>query len=287
MNMNRIGIVPNINKPGVYELTRDLVDWLASKDASVRLTPKAAAAMNLPDYAGRRLYAECDLAIVLGGDGTMLRAARHAAPYGTPLLGINLGTLGYLTDADKGEALTTMEKVLAGGYKRERRMMLQGKHRSGPVSGHAGVKVPEDNGCALNDVCVLRKGSNLVLFEVLVNGEYINLYRADGIIIATPTGSTAYNLSAGGPILKPDAEMIVITPICPHTLYMRPLVTSSEDKVTIKCGGTCILAMDGRNRAALSAGDTVMVQKSKHYTNIIKTNAMNFYDVLRIKLGTQ
>ena len=219
------------------------------------------------------IYRESDFIVVLGGDGTMLRAAQRAAFSDIPLLGVNLGTLGYLTDAEPDELEQTLHAVLQGRFSLEKRIMLQ----------------TDLNGewAALNDI-VISRGlfSKLIRFQLFINGDYIDTIRADGVIVSTPTGSTAYNLSAGGPILKPDSEMMVITAICPHSLYLRPWVISSGDTVKLRVlnDADAILVMDGRNTATLEAGRMLSISRSDKYTSIIKTKSFSFYEILRRKM---
>jgi len=235
------------------------------------------------------VFSSSDFLVVLGGDGTILNIASDAAFYNIPVLGINLGNMGYLTDADFADGFASLERVLNGNYKIEKRMTLTAETICG------GSKPPLQGGekkdpLALNEFCV-SKGhlSRMITFDISLNDSYINTYRADGIIAATPTGSTAYNLSAGGPVLPPDYDMIALTPICPHDLFALCSVVSGRDVITIKIvsGGEndIILSADGRHIAALELGDTVKIKASEHYMNIIKTNEMSFFDVLRKKMG--
>lgn len=223
---------------------------------------------------------EADFLVVLGGDGTMLRAARETAAYSTPLLGINIGRLGYLTDVEPCRAKEAISAVINGNFKTEKRMMLEAVTRDDPDSPAL---------LALNDFYVYRGAHvRLLEFEIYVNGEFIESLMSDGFIICTPTGSTAYNLSAGGPILKPNAKMIAISPICPHALHARPFVLPSDDEVVIK------IATDGHAPGNLffADGEVQNVKKCEHITikrseysaSIIKTDDKSFFDVLRKKL---
>jgi len=212
-----------------------------------------------------------DFCVVLGGDGTMLRAAHTAAPLGIPLLGINLGLLGFLTDADKQDGFDSLEKILSGQYSREERLMLE-----------ADFPLAQSDRIALNDICVGVTGA-LKTFAVYVNGQHMDDIRADGIIVATPTGSTAYSLSAGGPILVPGGQMIVITPICPHSLSSRPWVISAQDEVRIVPGQDSPLFLDGYNRGNITPSQGLTVKRSAFSASILKTAPTNFYAVLRKK----
>jgi len=205
--LKKVGIISNFDKDAGLKVTKTIADFLEQKGADLLMLENMAKPLNMGRYAvsEKELYNESDFLVVLGGDGTILGAGRKAAIYDTPLLGINLGTLGYLTDVEKSGAKTSLEKVLKGDYKIEKRMILEGFISS---KGKSGI-------LALNDVCIFRGSfSKIVKLNLFINNEYLYTYRADGVIISTPTGSTAYNLSAGGPILKPDVQMVVITPIC-------------------------------------------------------------------------
>ena len=217
---------------------------------------------------------ESDFLVVLGGDGTMLRAAKTAAKFSTPMLGINLGNLGYLTDVDRNEGFIAIEKMLAGHFRQERRMMLNCKGE-----------------LALNEVFLRGDTSKLTSFQIGVGGKFgpyghMDTLRADGIIVATPTGSTAYNLSAGGPILKPDSEMMVVTAVCPHTLYTRPWVLSGEDQVCITpLDENVKVFLDGEIKFTIRKGESLEISRSEHNAIVIKTSSTDFFGVLRKKMG--
>lgn len=224
---------------------------------------------------------EADCALVLGGDGTVLRAAHAVMDQDLPLLGINLGTLGYLAQIEKKDWQAALRKVLAGDYSVEERMLLAG---SVPGGGSE---------YALNDVVFARKGALQILnLDVFVNGQFLNSFNADGIIVSTPTGSTAYNLSAGGPIVEPGAKMIVITPICPHTLSSRSVVLSSRDKVEIRIGSTSTAKVleaevhfDGRRSAILKTGDTVAIRRSEKTVRLVVLEQRSFLETLHRKMA--
>jgi len=265
-----IGLIVNGTRDVGYVYTREVVQWLREHGAEPIMEQSAAIAANLPETATDNVY-NSQFLILLGGDGTMLRASHGAAEHGTPMLGINLGTLGYLTDVDKQEGLLAIKKALAGDCRYEKRMMLQA------------------NGMlALNEVHVgPRHIATLMTFRIEVNNAHMDTLRADGVIISTPTGSTAYNLSAGGPILKPDSEMILITPICPHALYTRPWVISADDEITIcpvNSPGTAIVNLDGEPRFFLEEGEKILIKRAKHTTQVVRTSGMDFFAILRKKL---
>lgn len=282
--MKYIGVISNQDKDIDLSITKQVVNYILSKGCFPVLSEHTAASINMLKYAANTtedIYKLSDFIIVLGGDGTLLGVGRNSAIYNTPILGINLGTLGFLTDVEVSGASESIDKVLSGDYKIEKRMMLEASFYSKGVL--------KDSYLALNDVCITRGVfSKIVDLSVFINQEFLDTYRADGIIISTPTGSTAYNLSAGGPILKPDSEIVAITPICPHALNARSIVISAEDVVTVevykKSRGDLLISMDGQTGTSLSSNDIVRIKRSKYYTSIIKTNYLGFYDILRRKL---
>ena len=211
--------------------------------------------------------------VILGGDGTMLHHSHRAAMHGIPLLGINLGNLGFLTDVEKQDGIGAVKKALAGEYQTEKRLMLAIQY-DGTES--------EPDGLALNDVYIGTNGG-LKTFSVYVNGNFMDKIRADGIIVATPTGSTAYNLSAGGPILVPNGKMMVITPVCPHSLNTRPVVVSAEDTVQITAHQNAPVFIDGERKDDIAAEASITVQKSPRYATILKTAPAHLHAVLRRK----
>lgn len=229
---------------------------------------------------------DIDCVLVLGGDGTLLQAAREMFDRKIPLLGINLGTLGFLTSAEKSEIPEFLDGLFAGDYQLDERMMLRG------IVYHKG-KVRMEN-VALNDIIVTRAGfSRLVELKIYVNGELLNIYAADGVIISTPTGSTGYNLSAGGPIVFPQTDVMVITPICPHSLQARSIVVSGNDHITIEIGRRrktqkeeAMVTFDGRIAEELETSDRIEVYKAAETTKLIRLKGKKFYQVLQNKIGS-
>jgi len=242
------GIVANRNRDCGLVYTQEIESFLKAK--GVELVPDGQKA---------------DFWVVLGGDGTMLRAAHQAALLDVPLLGINLGNMGFLTDVDRQDGFTALEDVIAGHCQYQRRLMLSAS-----------------SGLALNDVFVSSTGS-LVYFSVYVNDLHMDDIRADGIIVATPTGSTAYNLSAGGPILAPYGEMLVITAVCPHSLSTRPWVIPGDDTVRIVPKSKASVVLDGGFHCTLEPEEGVEISRASVYATIIKTTSVHFYEVLRKK----
>ncbi len=281
--MKTVGIVPNYDKEAAMGMVKELVEFLKTKDCKPVLTYNIAELTGLNELGVTKfeLYSKSDFIIVLGGDGTLLDTGRKAAKYGTPLLGINMGTMGFLASADGSDANETIEKVLKGECKLEKRLMLESEITSDSDT-------PKTYN-AVNDVCITRGVfTKITSYSIFVNDEYVATFRADGIIISTPTGSTAYNLSAGGPVLKPDISCMVITPICAHSLHSRSIVVSADDVIRVDASfgsnGDIIMSMDGQTSVILNNGDSINIRKSEHTVNIIKTNRMGFYDILRKKL---
>jgi len=288
--MKNIGFVANLDRDINGEYLQKVTDWLLSKGLSPIIRDSEAAFINNHSKvtSGDELYRLSDLVVGLGGDGTMIGASKKAAMYGVPVMGINLGTLGYLTDAGGGEAgIESLRKAIFGDYKTEKRMMLEASILD------ENRKVVMDKLYALNDVCVLRGTSpKAKSYSLKINGDYLDKYKADGIIIATPTGSTAYNLSAGGPILRPDMECIAITPICPHKMNSRPLVVSAHDVMNVEVFGDyegedineVMLSLDCQHNIGVKEGYSVEIRRSEKYVTLIKTNDLGFYDILRKKM---
>lgn len=220
-----------------------------------------------------------DLAIVLGGDGTLLGIGRQLAPYGTPLIGINHGRLGFITDIGRDEIYDVVPAMLAGQYTREERMLLEaGIVRDAQELCHA---------LAFNDVVVNRSGfSGMVELRVAVDGRFMYNQRSDGLIVATPTGSTAYALAAQGPILQPGLRGIVLVPIAPHALSNRPIVVEDSARIEIRfvSGREVNVNFDMQSFTALEPGDTIVVQRSKHRVSLLHPHGWNYFSTLRKKL---
>lgn len=281
METKKIGFVANIEKDPTLQETKKMVDFVLKKGCEVYVSENFSDVH--PDIiatSSSEMYKSVDFVVVIGGDGTILRVARSAAIFDTPILGINFGTLGYLADVEKINAIDAIEKVLNGDFTIENRMMLEPYVERGCVSHEINLALNEV--CITNSVC-----SRMIKLSVEVNGEYFDTFRADGIIVSTPTGSTAYNLSAGGPILSPHTELMTITHICPHTLYARPFVIDGNDVVRIRVQSNynnVQMSCDGQSTVQMKNDDVIIVKKSRYVTRIIKTTNMNFYDILRRKM---
>lgn len=226
-----------------------------------------------------------DCIIVLGGDGTVLRAARETRELNIPIIGVNLGTLGYMTEIEPENLEEALERLIQGDYERESRMMLHGR-----------AFLEEDRteeGWALNDIVISRKGPlQIIRFNIYVNGQFLNAYSADGMIVTTPTGSTGYNLSAGGPLVEPGAKLIMLTPICPHTLNQRSIILSPEDVIEIEIpqggdGGVQVVeaSFDGSHGVYLRTGARIRITQSHKVTEFLRLNRVSFLEVLHGKMA--
>jgi NAD+ kinase len=260
-----------------------LARYLRERNVEVvldRLTASNVAENQWPVLDMEEIGSRVNLAVVLGGDGTMLNIARKLAPFGVPLVGVNQGRLGFLTDLSIDTMVETLGSMLDGQYIEERRMLLY-------------VEVFRDNNVlfdalALNDVAVSRGiGGNMIEFEVRINGEYIYSLRSDGLIVATPTGSTAYALSSGGPILHPGLELIALVPVSPHTLSNRPIVVGPDAVMEILMHRTAVALVhsDSHSHFDLQEYDHVVVQRSPYTAILLHPSDYSYYRVLREKLG--
>lgn len=278
--MKRIGIIAKTDKAEAVETSGEVVKWLKERRVEPVLDDELSALLGLTHGCRKSdLPSLSDMLLVLGGDGTLLASARLAGISGIPLLGVNLGNLGFITEITKDELYPALEKVLAGDYETEERLMLSVRVvRDGTEVGTYTV---------LNDVVVSRgTTARIIDLETKINGEYITTYKADGVIVSTPTGSTAYSLSAGGPILYPSLHVVSITPICPHTLTNRPVIIPDDSLVaiTLLSREDVLLTVDGVSGTAIHVGDTVEVRRAPNSIKLIKSPYRSYYDVLRTKL---
>ena len=286
--MKKFALLTNYSKDKRLVYTRMIKTYITENGGSYWI-PRY---ISEPDKDGDQRYDFSDMpgdiecVLVLGGDGTLLQAARELLQRHIPLLGINLGTLGFLTSAEKSELPKCLDSVLDDSCSIDERMMLEG------VAYHGSEKIQMY--IALNDVIIARAGfSRLVELKIYVNGELLSIYNADGIIVSTPTGSTGYSLSAGGPIIFPQTDVIVITPICPHSLQARSLVVSGEDRIMIEIGRRrktqkeeAMVTFDGRSAQELETGDRIEIYKAQETTQLIRLKGRSFYQVLQNKIGT-
>lgn len=281
-SMTEIGIVTKTSSPHADEVMGKLVPWLTGRGVKVRIQEDYSGLAAGDSIAVPREHVPdgVDMVLVLGGDGTILSVARLLEGTDQPILGINLGSLGFLTELGLDELFGSLERVLEGEYSIEPRVRLDASlHREGEQIGHYQV---------LNDV-VINKGAlaRIIDLETYVDDQKVTNYQADGLIVSTPTGSTAYSLAAGGPIIEPTLDVIVIAPICPHTLTNRPLVIPGRSRIELcllSDSGAVFLTLDGQEGTRLNQGDRVRIRTSDKKVNLIRTGARNFYDVLSTKL---
>ena len=267
--MEKFYVITNRTKDKSLEITYQIKNYIEAKGKTCLL---AVDCETVPE--------DTDCVLVLGCDGTLIRAARELQSCDVPLMCINMGTLGYLAEAEASNLNESLDALMEEETYVEARMMLHGV-----VNG--GV---ED--IALNDIVLTRKGElRVIKFNIYVNGELLNTYRADGVIISTPTGSTAYNLSAGGPIVEPTAAMIVITPICSHALNTSSIVLSAEDEIVVEVGPgrdggieEASVSFDGEHSVIVSTGEKIVVRKAKDTTKLLKLSKVSFLERLRKKM---
>lgn len=282
--MKNFHIITNETKDKDLVITRKLQEIIADKGgiSQVVLFDVKSNGRCLTEEA---FLAEADCALVLGGDGTLLRVAREAAKKGIPVMGINLGTLGFLAEVETNRMDEAIEKLMAGKYTTEERMMLEGSvFHEGITKGFSS---------ALNDITINRSGSlQIIRFSIYVNHKFLCKMNADGIILSTPTGSTGYNMSAGGPIAAPDAQLLILTPICAHTLNARSIILRSEDVVEIvidygRDGSklTVEASFDANEKTTMETGDSIKITKSDRRTTIVKLDERSFIEALHRKMN--
>ena len=266
--MKHFLIVANDEKDVGLTLSLEMAEYLEKRGVATTVLPNVSA----------RIPSDADLCLVCGGDGTMLRASKHFGQE-LPLIGINLGTLGFLTDVEREHVFAALDRLIAGDYRVEPRMMICGT-------------VGEDTFHALNDIVITRAGfSRIIGLNIFVNDQLLDTYEADGVIISTPTGSTGYNLSAGGPIVSPKAKTIVVTPISPHSLSAKSIVYDASERIRVEIvkkrktqDTEAIVSFDGDPGIPLSAGDFVEAGISPRVVSFVKLFDTSFYTILRGKL---
>ena len=281
--MKHVIIITNKPKDPDLAVTREIYSYLQDKNVTCSVYADEISTREWQEIL-RTEGKQTDVILVLGGDGTLLRAAKDTAEAQIPVIGVNLGTLGYLAEVEKANLKPALDKLLEGNYTIEERMMLQGQVCRGGA-------VIEDT-CALNDVAIVRNGPlQMLFFQIFVNGKFLKEYYADGIIVATPTGSTGYNMSAGGPIVEPGAQLLLLTPVCPHTLQNRSVVLKAEDEICIRVRkrdgyeqANMDVTFDGGRSVTLLPGDEIRIVKSERSISIIKLSEASFLDVLHRKL---
>jgi len=275
------GIITKRNKPEALSLTREIAGWLSARGIKVLVEKEVAEQIGSPDHIERDgIPSRADLLIVLGGDGTLLSVARLSRVESIPVLGINLGGLGFLTEISKEETFPVLEKIIAGDFETEQRLMLKATiYRQGESIGESTV---------LNDI-VINKGvlARIIDLETYIDGAYLTTFKSDGLILATPTGSTAYSLAAGGPIVYPSLNSIIVNPICPHTITNRPLVVpdTATVKVILKTTNQNVhITLDGQVGMPLQGGDVVEANKAPGHIQLIRSPYKTYFELLRTKL---
>jgi NAD+ kinase len=279
-----IGLISKVADPNVAPTLTSLVEYLTGRQCKVLLDPSSAAHLHADKNKAitrAELGAHCDLIVVIGGDGTLLDAARAVAPHGVPLLGVNLGRLGFMVDVLPAEMVQTLDAVFAGRYVREERLMLTARVFS---QGQEHGPFP-----SLNEVVVRNRDfARVIEFDTYMDGNFISHHRADGIIIATPTGSTAYALSSGGPVLHPALNALTLVPICPHTLSDRPLVLDAQREIEIVIEASqatqALMTCDGQVHSELGGGDSVKIRRAERTVLLIHPPGYDYFKILRNKL---
>ena len=270
--MKNWGIIYNRQRPGAENVIRELSAWLKGHG----IAPVIEQGIQLEGFqcaADSEVAQSCELLLALGGDGTILRSVHLMGQQQKPILGINLGSLGFLTETSQDQMWQSLEQVARGQYQIEERAIIKGKTEGQEFF-------------ALNDFDI-RVPTRLVELSVSIGGEFLSRYYADGMLISTPTGSTAYSLSAGGPIVEPTMEVMVITPICPHTLSIRPMIVSMDKTVEVTVHGKreeAIMVVDGQQRLSFKAGQQILFEKAGIKAKLVKTQKSSFYNILRTKL---
>jgi len=286
-SIKRIGIVLKPHQPDALRTICDLVAWLAKRNITLVGGPEIEreriehqTGCSVDQVNPETIAHEVDLMLVLGGDGTMIATARMIGDHEVPVLGVNYGGLGYLAEFRIEELYTALESILAGNYRLDKRVMLDVELRRDDE--------PPKTSRVLNDVVINKAAlARIIEIETYFNRQYVNAFRADGLIVSTPTGSTAYNLSAGGPVIFPSMDVVVITPICPFTLSNRPIVVpdDAEIELLLKTDHEEVaLTLDGQVGFALEVADRVVIRKSRTTFNLIQPSNRNYFDVLRDKL---
>lgn len=278
-----IGLVTKSDDDGTVARTlQSIYRYLLDQGMDVSLDRSTDPFLEIDSTVPRRELAEhCDLVVVVGGDGTLLTAARSLADSGIPIVGVNLGRLGFLVDVSPDTMIARLGEILAGDYTEEQRFLIDAEIiRDGEVIRR---------GLALNDVVMrIKNVVRMIEFETWVNGRFVNIQRADGMVVSTPTGSTAYALSGGGPILHPSLEALLLLPICPHTLSSRPIVVTADSEVEIRIcqhiREVGQVVCDGQNNIDVAAGDRVRIRRKDQRIRLLHPANYDYYHILREKL---
>ena len=284
--MKHFFIIANSYKDKDLMLTKSMQDYIETKGGRCSYYVSRGEENDSDCVDLERLPKDLDLIFVIGGDGTLIRAARDTAKINVPLIGVNLGTLGYLCELEEATVFAAIDQIMDDKSMLEARMRLSG------YAVRDGKKKKEQT--ALNDIVIHRSGAlQLVSLVLYVNGQYLNTFEGDGVIVCTPTGSTGYNLSAGGPIVDPKARMILITPINSHTLNSKSIVIGAEDEVVVEIGARrregdeqVVVSIDGDHYASLDVGDRMVIRQAQEDCRILKLGKLSFLEILRKKMQT-
>lgn len=277
-----IGLFSKNNDERIDVALKTLHHFFNQHNFKVYADNTSAKFLSIEAHTDKEIAAAIDIAIVVGGDGTLLKIGRFLSAYDIPIIGINLGRLGFLVDISPDQITAQLEAIFKGQYSQESRALLSASaYREETLLG---------KGYALNDVVLhVRNDVRMIEFNTFIDGKFVNRQRADGIVIATPTGSTAYSLSGGGPILHPELDAVVLVPICPHTLSHRPIVVSNKGVIEISlCESRDVnarVSFDGQANIELRAGDNIIIQQKKHRLTLIHPEGYDYYRILRNKLG--
>jgi len=281
-SIKTIGIISRPRRVDIAAIVPPLLKWLSERNIRAPYDQETASSLpdSVPGKTRTELAAESDLLLVLGGDGTLLSAAREAAPRSIPILPVNLGSLGFLTSFTLQELYPALEETLAGHLTASERVMLH----SALIRDGKTV----DDQRVLNEVVINKSAlARMIEVRLTINTDFVCRYRADGLIVATPTGSTAYSLSAGGPIVHPNVESLIITPICPHTLSDRPIVVDDKCCVELSVAGpaeSVYLTLDGQKGIPMQSGDKVRIVRAEERLKLIQPKRKSYYEILRSKL---
>ena len=280
-----IAVLANRKKPNALKEVMKLHRWLKRHRCNIYFSEELSAILNQPDerLPISQMPKKTQLAIVLGGDGTLLWGARVGAYGNNPVLGVNLGSLGFLVGVSTKELYPTLEKILKGNYSTDKRMMLEVQ-----VLRKSNKFSTLWKQIALNDVVISKETiARMVRLRITINGKIVNEYHADGLIVSSPTGSTAHSLSAGGPIVHPHLDALILTPICPHTLSNRPLIVDGSDELKIEIitpNQNTYLTVDGQEGSSLHNGDIIRIRRAKDTIHLITSPTRDYYQVLHTKL---
>ncbi len=278
--MKKFGIIGHLDRPQIEQATDQIIKWCEANNVEIRICSDLGPLVNRQDLAAKddEIWRYCDVIISLGGDGSMLSSARTTGSHGVPILGVNLGSLGFLTEVTQDKIAKSLELLKADKCEIEERMVLEALL---PTAKQTDL-------FALNDVVIHHgEDSNLIDLDLYSDEEFVCSYNVDGIIISTPTGSTAYSLSVGGPIINPLMEAISVSPISPHTLTLRPIIFPAENVITVVAGagrGKSRVSVDGRVVGELEGNEKITIRKAAYKIKLIRFDSTSFYEILRKKL---